>query len=70
VSLPDSTSDGPRGVLVRRPRATIYTALLGVALLALIISCLLLALELLRYGSIKPGPRSATPNMASFVQVA
>jgi hypothetical protein len=36
-------------VLVRRPKASIYTALLGIALLALVFSCLLLVLELWRY---------------------
>jgi hypothetical protein len=41
--------------LVRRPKASIYTALLGIALLALVISCLLLVLELVRYEfQIKP----------------
>ena len=49
MSLPDSSSDRPRGVLVRRPKASIYTALLGIALLALLFSCLLLVLELWRY---------------------
>jgi hypothetical protein len=49
VSLPDSSSDRPRGVLVRRPKTSIYTALLGIALLALVFSCLLLVLELWRY---------------------
>jgi hypothetical protein len=41
--------------LVRRPKASIYTALLGIALLALMFSCLLLAWELYRYDfQIKP----------------
>jgi hypothetical protein len=37
-------------VLVRRPRTTIYTALLGVTVAALAIGCLALALEILEYG--------------------
>ena len=47
MSLPDSSSDRPRGVLVRRPQTTIYTVLLLIALLALAFSCLLMVLELL-----------------------
>jgi uncharacterized membrane protein len=55
VSLPDLSSDQPRGVLVRRPRTSIYTVLLLVALLAIAFSCLLLVLELFQYGlQIKP----------------
>jgi hypothetical protein len=42
-------------VLVRRPRASIYTALLFIALVALVVSCLMLVLELLQYEfQIKP----------------
>jgi hypothetical protein len=40
--------------LVRQPRASIYTVLLGIALLALAVCCLLMVLELARYGQIKP----------------
>jgi hypothetical protein len=36
-------------VLVRKPKATIYVALLGVAVAALVIGCLLLLLELNQY---------------------
>jgi hypothetical protein len=50
VSRLGSVSDRPRGVLVRRPKSTIYTALLGVAVGALAIGCLALALEMLEYG--------------------
>jgi hypothetical protein len=49
VSQPDSKSNRPVGVLVRKPRATIYVALLGVAVGALAIGCLLLVLELQQY---------------------
>jgi len=41
----------PRGVLVRRPRANIYTALLGVSAAALAIGCLLMVLEIWHYGA-------------------
>jgi hypothetical protein len=36
--------------LVRKPRTTIYTVLLLIALVAMIFSCLLLVLELADYG--------------------
>jgi hypothetical protein len=49
VSLPESSSEEPRGVLVRRPQTTIYTILLFIALMALVISCLILAWELFQY---------------------
>jgi hypothetical protein len=55
VSLPDSPSDRPRGVLVRQPRTSIYTMLLLVALLALVVGCLIMVLELSQYQfQIKP----------------
>jgi hypothetical protein len=59
-------------VLVRRPKASIYTALLGIALLALVFSCLLLVLELSRYSfQIKPpNLRSAVPGVTSVSHVA
>jgi len=49
VSQPDSKSTRPTGVLVRKPKTTVYTALLGVAAAALAIGCLLLLLEITRY---------------------
>ena len=49
MSLPDLSSDQPRGVLVRRQRMSIYSVLLLVALLAITFSCLLLLLELFQY---------------------
>jgi hypothetical protein len=39
-------------VLVRRPRTTIYTVLLGISVAALAIGCLLLAIEIMQYGSL------------------
>jgi hypothetical protein len=59
VSLPDSESTRPQGVLIRKPKATVYVALLGVAVAALAIGCLLLVLELSTYGLFGP-PWSAT----------
>jgi hypothetical protein len=52
VSQPDSKSTRPAGVLVRKPKTSIYTALLGVAVLALLAGCLLLNLELMSYGGL------------------
>ena len=51
MSLPDSASDRPRGVLVRKPRSTVYTWLLGAAVAALAIGCLLLLFAEWRYGA-------------------
>jgi hypothetical protein len=55
VSQLDSKSTKPTGItssgiLVSKPRTTVYTALLGVALAAISIGCLLLFAELWRYG--------------------
>lgn len=50
MSQPDLTSPG-RGVVVQRPKSDIYTVLLGIALTAILIACLLLFLELRRYNS-------------------
>lgn len=59
MSRPASRSNPPRGVLVRRPRTTTYTVLLGIAVGALAIGCLLMAIELLNYGSLFPGESAA-----------
>lgn len=50
MSPPNSTSDKPAGVLVRKPKSSLYTALLGVAVLAIAVGCLFLLLEISRYG--------------------
>lgn len=50
MSLPESSSEQPRGVLVRKPVTTIYTTLLLIALIALVISCAIMALEMFQYG--------------------
>ena len=73
MSLPDSSSDRPRGVLVRRPRTSIYTVLLLIALVALVFSCLLMVLELAQYGfQMKPPAnlRSAAPPAVTTVHLA
>ncbi len=40
-----------RGVIVQKPRTTIYTSLLGVAALALLVGCVLLLLETAEFGN-------------------
>ena len=67
-----SSSEAPRGVLVRRPRNSVYTALLLCALLAIALSCLLMVLELASYSfQITPPAnlRSAAPPVAADVQL-
>jgi hypothetical protein len=48
VSLPDLT-DPSRGLVAPKPKADIYTWLLLVALVAIIMACTYLAMELNRY---------------------
>jgi hypothetical protein len=50
VSLPESDSE-PRGILVRKPKTTVYTVLLGISAAALAIACLLMVLEIWQYGA-------------------
>jgi hypothetical protein len=50
VSQPESSSDAPRGVLVRRQKTTIYTVLLILTAAALGVGCLMMILELWQYG--------------------
>src|SRR3954469_4543250 len=49
VSLPELSSDEPRGVLVRRQRSSIYTVLLLIALLAVLFGCLMMIMEWWQY---------------------
>ncbi len=49
MSQPDSSSSEPRGVLVAKPKTSIFTVLLLIALLALTFSCLMLLWEWSRY---------------------
>ena len=48
--LESSSSDDPRGVLVRRQKTTIYSVLLLMAVVALVFSCLIMILEWTQYG--------------------
>jgi hypothetical protein len=48
VSLPDSTDPG-RGVVVHKPKADIYTVLLGISLLSIVMAIIFLCMELSRY---------------------
>ncbi len=48
MSQPDLTNQ-PRGMVVQKPKSNVYTALLGVATVALLIGCILLAIEISRY---------------------
>lgn len=48
MSLPDSTDPG-RGFVVQKPKANVYTALLGISLLAILLAILFLCLEMGRY---------------------
>jgi hypothetical protein len=50
VSQPDSSSDSPRGVLVPKPKTSIYTIMLIIALAAIVIGCTVMWLEVLQYG--------------------
>ena len=66
MSLPESSSDRPRGVLVRKPQTSIYTVLLFIALMALVISSLIMAWEMLQY-DLQYNPPA---NLRSGAQVA
>ena len=52
MSQPDLSSANPPGVLVQKPKASIYTMLLLVSLLALLLGCLFLLLEVNQYGGL------------------
>jgi hypothetical protein len=49
VSQPDSKSTRPAGILVRKPTTSIYTALLGIAVVALALGSLFLLMEIQTY---------------------
>lgn len=51
MSRRESSSDEPRGVLVRRQKPTIYTVLLGIIAGALAVVCLVMILEIWQYGA-------------------
>lgn len=48
MSLPDSTDPG-RGVVVHKPKADVYTVLLGISLLSIVMAIIFLCMELSRY---------------------
>lgn len=50
MSQPDLTNQ-PRTMVVQKPKSNIYTALLGIAAIALAIGCILMAIEISRYAS-------------------
>ena len=52
MSQPNFESDSPGGVLVPKPKSSVYTVLLILALLALLTACLFLYLEIGEYGGL------------------
>ena len=56
MSQPDSRSTEPAGVLVPKPKSNVYTALLGIALAAIMLGCLFLVLEITEYGALWSRP--------------
>ncbi|MBX3411367.1 MAG: hypothetical protein KF708_01525 [Pirellulales bacterium] len=48
MSQADST-DTPRGVYVQKPKADIYTVMLAIALVAILVACVCLFLEMRAY---------------------
>ena len=50
MSQPDLSSANPPGVLAPKPKTSIYSMLLLVSLLAILLGCLFLFLEIQKYG--------------------
>lgn len=51
MSQPDLSSvSPPRGVLVQKPKTSVYTVMLIVSLVAMVIGCIFLVLEIQRFG--------------------
>ncbi|MEM9186814.1 MAG: hypothetical protein AAGB00_09995 [Planctomycetota bacterium] len=51
MSQPSSESgEAPRGVIVQKPKTNIYTIMLIISLLAMIMACIFLWLEIGEYG--------------------
>lgn len=63
MSLPESSSSEPRGVLVRRPKTTIYTVMLMITAGALAIGSLMMLLEIWQYGAIWTAPWDVPKNL-------
>lgn len=52
MSQPDLSSASPsRGVIVQKPKTSIYTVMLIIALIGLLMGCLFLWLEIAEYGA-------------------
>jgi hypothetical protein len=49
----------PVGILVRKPKTSIFTVLLGIAAVAIAIGCLFLFLEISQYGALWSSPWNA-----------
>ena len=62
MSQPESPSE-PRGVLVRRPKSNIYTAMLIMTAAALAFASLMMLLEIWQYGSIWSFPWIVPTNL-------
>jgi hypothetical protein len=62
VSQPDSTSE-PRGVLVRRQKTTIYTAMLIITAAALALGSLMMLMEIWQYGPLWTAPWEVPTNL-------
>lgn len=69
MSQPAST-DPTRGIAVQKPKADIYTFMLGVALVAILMAILFLCLEMQRYDwkiEVPPSDRYQAPALSSIV---
>ena len=52
MSQPNFEPDSPGGVLVPKPKSSIYTVLLIIAFIALLFACIFLYLEISEYGGL------------------
>lgn len=52
-------AEKPVGILVRKPKTSIFTVLLGIAALAMAIGCVFLLLEISQYGALWSSPWNA-----------
>ena len=66
MSQPDSSLDSPRGVLVPKPKTSIYTIMLIISLVAVVVACAALWLEVLQYGWPWEFPWKIPANLRSF----
>ena len=68
MSQPDSSSDSPRGVLVHKPKTSIYTIMLIVSAAAILIGCVVLCLEIWQYGAPWSLPWQIPANLQAYVR--